>query len=156
MRNMPKHIVIIGGGITGLTAAYTLNKRAARENRMLQLTLIERDARLGGAIRTLRRDGFVIEQGPDSFLSRKPETLLLAKELGLEDQLVGLNPAAGRSYMYRNGRLQPMPEGLSMGIPTRILPFSGQGCCPQRQKRVQRWTLCCRAASGLEMSRWAS
>ncbi|WP_426446193.1 protoporphyrinogen oxidase [Paenibacillus sp. S-38] len=124
---MPKHIVIIGGGITGLTAAYTLNKRAARENRMLQLTLIERDARLGGAIRTLRRDGFVIEQGPDSFLSRKPETLLLAKELGLEDQLVGLNPAAGRSYMYRNGRLQPMPEGLSMGIPTRILPFLGTG-----------------------------
>ncbi|AEI43673.1 protoporphyrinogen oxidase [Paenibacillus mucilaginosus] len=134
MRNMPNHIVVIGGGITGLTAAYELNKRAARENRPLRVTLIEREPRLGGAVRTLRQDGFVIEQGPDSFLSRKPETLLLARELGLEEQLVGLNPDAARSYMYRNGRLQPLPEGLSMGIPTRVLPFLGTGLLSYRAK----------------------
>lgn len=65
-----KHIVVIGGGITGLTASYELRKQFAAIGQSIQITLIEKSPQLGGAIQTLKRDGFVIEKGPDSFLSR--------------------------------------------------------------------------------------
>jgi len=121
------HIAVIGGGITGLTAAYELQQRFRRSGRELSLTIWEKSEQLGGAIRTLRRDGFVIEQGPDSFLARKQAALALTAQLGLTDELVGLSPAAAGSYVYLNGRLHPLPAGLAMGIPTQVKPFLGTG-----------------------------
>ncbi|OXM87554.1 protoporphyrinogen oxidase [Paenibacillus rigui] len=120
-----KHIGVIGGGITGLTATYELQKHFARIGQPVRITLLEKGGKLGGAIQTLKRDGFVIEKGPDSFLARKPAVLDLSKDLDLMDHLVGMSPAASKSYIYLNGRLHPMPAGLAMGIPTQMKPFIG-------------------------------
>lgn len=123
MPEQTKHIVVIGGGITGLTAAYELLKRYSFKGRAIRLTLLEKKPALGGSIQTLRKDGFIIEKGPDSFLSRKPAAVRLCTELGLEQEWVGVNPAAARSFLYQRGRLHPMPEGLALGIPTKVRPF---------------------------------
>ncbi|KAB7704958.1 protoporphyrinogen oxidase [Bacillus aerolatus] len=116
-----KKVVVIGGGITGLTAAYYLQKAAKNVQLPLAVTLIEAAPRLGGKIQTVKKDGFVIERGPDSFLERKESAARLAREVGLGDQLV--NNAAGQSYVLVNNKLHPMPSGSVMGIPTRITPF---------------------------------
>ncbi|MEW9701305.1 protoporphyrinogen oxidase [Paenibacillus sp. SI8] len=117
------HIVVIGGGITGLTAAYELHKQFAATNESIQITLIEKSPTLGGAIQTSKRDGFIIEKGPDSFLSRKPSVLTLSKELGLLGDLTRLSATASKSFIFLKGRLHPMPAGLAMGIPTQVKPF---------------------------------
>ncbi|MBB3111163.1 oxygen-dependent protoporphyrinogen oxidase [Paenibacillus phyllosphaerae] len=122
MDETKRSIVIIGGGITGLCAAYELIK-SSPPNSKLDITLLESSSQLGGAIQTLRRDGFVIEKGPDSFLFRKPAVVQLCKELGLEKDLVAMSPDSTKSFIYMNKQLHPMPEGLSLGIPTRIGPF---------------------------------
>ncbi|EUJ30761.1 protoporphyrinogen oxidase [Listeria floridensis FSL S10-1187] len=108
-----KRILIIGGGLSGLAAAYTLHKRAAND---IQFDLYESEADFTGKFNTIKRDGFLIEKGPDSFLARKTAGIDLIAELGLTDQLVA--NATGRSYIYNNGGLFPIPEGSVMGIPT--------------------------------------
>src|SRR5690606_17811407 len=75
----------------------------------------------GGKIQTVRRDGFVIERGPDSFLIRKKSMDTLANDLGLGEDLV--RNATGQAYILVNGRLQPIPGGSVMGIPTKVGPF---------------------------------
>ncbi len=114
---MKKKVIVIGGGITGLTATYYLQK----QQESIDCELIEASERLGGKIETVCRDGFVIERGPDSFLERKISATRLAKEVGLEDKLV--NNSAGKSFVLARGRLHPMPDGAVMGIPTQIAPF---------------------------------
>jgi oxygen-dependent protoporphyrinogen oxidase len=79
--------------------------------------VIEGSNRLGGKVNTLRRDGFVIERGPDSFLARKLPMIELARELGIAGELTGTNPLAKKTYISMDGRLHPMPEGLTLGIP---------------------------------------
>ncbi|TCT23686.1 oxygen-dependent protoporphyrinogen oxidase [Melghiribacillus thermohalophilus] len=116
-----KQVVVIGGGITGLTAAYYLQKTIQQENLPIQIKLLEAGPKLGGKIQTERKDGFVIERGPDSFLARKQSASRLARELGLEDQLV--RNATGKSYILANSRLHEMPKGAFMGIPTEVTPF---------------------------------
>jgi oxygen-dependent protoporphyrinogen oxidase len=113
------HIVIIGGGIAGLAAAYRLTQIAPTT----RLTLIEQDEQLGGKIKTERFDGFVIEAGPDSFLSSKPRGIGLFRELGIEDRLQGVNQATRRTFVMRDGRLYDLPEGLTGLIPTRLKPI---------------------------------
>ncbi|MBM7647602.1 oxygen-dependent protoporphyrinogen oxidase [Bacillus ectoiniformans] len=120
-----KKIVVIGGGITGLSTAYYLQKAAKEHQLPLEVTLIEATHRLGGKIQTVKKDGFVIERGPDSFLERKASAVRLAKEVGLSDQLV--NNATGTSYVLVNGKLHPMPGGSVMGIPTQLAPFVTTG-----------------------------
>nr|WP_238942029.1 protoporphyrinogen oxidase [Bacillus sp. REN10] len=120
-----KKVVVIGGGITGLTTAYYLQKQAKENQLPLDITLIEATPRLGGKIQTVRKDGFVIERGPDSFLERKASAARLAKEVGLENDLV--NNSTGQSYVLVNGKLHPMPGGSVMGIPTQIAPFITTG-----------------------------
>lgn len=116
-----KQLAIIGGGITGLTAAYYLQKAIQNENLPVQIKLLEAGPKLGGKIQTVRKDGFIIERGPDSFLARKQSASRLARDLGLEDQLV--RNATGKSYILANGRLHEMPRGSFMGIPTQVKPF---------------------------------
>jgi oxygen-dependent protoporphyrinogen oxidase len=112
-------IVVIGGGISGLAAAHRLIELSPTA----QVTLIEASSRLGGTIRSDERDGFLLERGPDSFISEKPEGVALAKRLGLESRLIETNAKYRRSFIVRNGRLRAVPEGFQLLAPSRIWPF---------------------------------
>ncbi|MCX6047442.1 MAG: protoporphyrinogen oxidase, partial [Chloroflexi bacterium] len=111
-----KQVIIIGGGITGLAAAYRLQKLAPD----VAITLLEREDRLGGKILTEQSDGFVVEGAPDSFLSRKPRGIGLCEELGLIPQLQGRDPRHSKTFVRRHGALYPLPSGLTGMIPTNL------------------------------------
>lgn len=113
-------VVIIGGGIAGLAAAHRLTQTAPS----LAVTLVESDSRLGGKIVTERVNGFVIEGGPDTFLSYKPRGLGLCRELGLEDRLHGTNQKTRRTYVMRGGQLYDLPEGFTGLVPSRFGPMA--------------------------------
>jgi protoporphyrinogen/coproporphyrinogen III oxidase len=118
-----KRIVIIGGGISGLATAHRLLELARERKQTLQITLVEASRRLGGTLQTLYRDGFLLERGPDSFISEKPEAVSLAKRLGLDSRLIETNQQHRRSFIVRDGRLRPVPEGFQLVAPSRIGPF---------------------------------
>lgn len=118
---MSQTIVIVGGGVTGLAAAYNLNKRVKAAGHDAQIIVVERDERLGGKTQTEVVDGMVIEHGPDSFLVSKPWFAQLCKELGLPT--VGTNPNIKSTYIYARGRLEKLPVGMQIMIPTEIGPF---------------------------------
>ena len=118
-----RRLVIVGGGIAGLATAYYAQQAAAEHDLPLAITLVEREAHLGGKIVTDRPDGFVIEGGPDSFITQKPWALQLCRELGLEERLIGTNDARKAVYVLRGGRLRRMPEGLLLVVPTQFRPF---------------------------------
>jgi oxygen-dependent protoporphyrinogen oxidase len=120
-------IMIIGGGITGLTAAYYLQKQLKQEGHSPRIALVEQSSTFGGKIHTLERDGFVIEKGPDSFLARKRPIIDLTRDLGLEHELRGLNPKTKKTYILHHGKLHRMPPGLVLGIPTEMIPFMKTG-----------------------------
>lgn len=109
------NIIIVGGGITGLSAAFYIQQEIKSRNLPYNVKLIEATDRLGGKIKTLKRDGFLIEQGPDSLLSRKPAIIELVKELGLEEGMI-FNQTGG-SYIFVDGKLHPIPAGTFMGVP---------------------------------------
>jgi oxygen-dependent protoporphyrinogen oxidase len=116
-----KQIVIIGGGITGLTAAYYMQKHV-RENQLpYNIKLIEASHRLGGFLQTVKKDGYLVEKGPDSFLERKDSAVRLAIEVGMGDQLI--NNIPGKTFILARDRLHTVPPGAVMGIPTEITPF---------------------------------
>jgi oxygen-dependent protoporphyrinogen oxidase len=117
-----KRVAIIGGGIAGLSAAFTLEK-ARRNGTALEWTLFEKSDRLGGVIRTEYRDGFVLEAGPDSFLTAKPDAAQLCRELGIADQIIPSNDFQRKTYILVKGRLVPIPDGLQFMVPTQILPM---------------------------------
>lgn len=116
-----KHIVIVGGGITGLSAAFYLQQEMRERSLAIDITLLEASDRLGGKIETVRRDGFVIERGPDSFLIRKKSMGQLAEDVGVGDQLV--KNSIGQAYIWLHDQLHPIPAGSVMGIPTAMKPF---------------------------------
>ena len=105
-------VIIVGGGIAGLSAAYDLSKAGIAH------TLIEKQPRLGGVIETSQWDDCVLECGPDSFLSAKPEAMALIRELGLEADVIGSKDAERVTYILRNGHLTRLPEGTTMFVPT--------------------------------------
>ncbi|OMP67126.1 protoporphyrinogen oxidase [Domibacillus epiphyticus] len=119
MEDNRKKVVVIGGGITGLAAAFYLQKQTEQP---IDVTLIESSNRLGGKIQTVKRDGFIIERGPDSFLERKTSAARLAKEAGVDHLLT--NNAAGKAYVLVGEKLHSMPEGAVMGVPTKVAPFA--------------------------------
>jgi len=114
---MNSHIVIVGGGISGLAAAHRLSKQ------QVQVTLLEASSQLGGTIQTEHRDGFLLERGPDSFISEKPQALELSKRLELESRLIQTNEQFRRSFIVRDGRLRTVPEGFQLLAPSRLWPF---------------------------------
>jgi oxygen-dependent protoporphyrinogen oxidase len=111
-------VAIIGGGISGLAAAYALHKR------QVPYLLLEAGPFLGGVIRTETRDGFLLEGGPDSMLAQKPEGVALCRELGLGERLVPTNPDLRSVYVLHHRKLHPLPEGMMLAVPTKILPFA--------------------------------
>ncbi|HEU4962631.1 MAG TPA: protoporphyrinogen oxidase, partial [Bacilli bacterium] len=119
-----KHIVIIGGGITGLSTAFYLEKSARERGEELQITVVEADDRLGGKIVTEQVGGFTMERGPDSFLARKLPAVQLARDLGIEHELVGQNKNARKTYIWHQGQLHRLPQGLNIGVPTQFMPFA--------------------------------
>ena len=118
-----KRAIVIGGGITGLAACYRLQQEAAQRDIPLDVTLLEATGRVGGVIRTEHRDGFLIEHGPDAFISTKPAAKALSEELGIADQFIGTNPEVRRSFVLRKGTLHPVPEGFYMMAPGSLKPF---------------------------------
>src|ERR1041385_7792555 len=118
-----KRLAIIGGGIAGLAAAHRLLERSAAAGTQLEILLFEAGSRLGGIIQTTERDGFLLERGPDSFITEKPEAVNLAKRLGLESRLLQTNQSHRRSFIVRGNRLVPLPEGFHLIAPSRFWPF---------------------------------
>jgi oxygen-dependent protoporphyrinogen oxidase len=117
----PHKIVVVGAGLAGLTAVYRLGQ-ARRQGAPINECLIEASDRLGGVVQTDREEGCVIEAGPDSFLTEKPEAAALATELGLGDLLIGSNDAGRRTYILHRGRLRPLPDGVLLVVPSRLWP----------------------------------
>jgi oxygen-dependent protoporphyrinogen oxidase len=115
-----RHVVVCGGGIAGIAAALHLLRRDPD----VRVTLLEGSERLGGCIVTERRDGFVLEGGPDVFVGSKPAGVALAESLGLGDRIIGTSPKVRGSYLLTRGRLLRLPEGLTGLVPTRMLPFA--------------------------------
>jgi protoporphyrinogen/coproporphyrinogen III oxidase len=117
----PKRIAIAGGGISGLATAYQLACDG------VECTLFEASERLGGIVETVRKDGFVIECGPDSWVTEKPWARELAVELGLEDLIIGSNDQWRRTYVQQGGdglaQLVPIPDGMRMMVPAKWGPL---------------------------------
>ncbi|MFW5772557.1 MAG: protoporphyrinogen oxidase [Phototrophicaceae bacterium] len=121
--------VIIGGGISGLSAAWYLAQQARAHDVSLDYTVLEASDRWGGKVLTEHVDAdqaepFVVEAGPDSFLTQKPWALQLARELGLDERLLGTNDARRSVYVLNRGKPVPLPEGVLLIVPTRFLPFA--------------------------------
>jgi protoporphyrinogen/coproporphyrinogen III oxidase len=116
-----KRIAIIGGGITGLSSAFYLEK-ARTAGAELEYTLFESGQRLGGCLSSDRIEGCLVEAGPDSFLTEKPWAATLCNELGIADQLIGSNDAQRKTYIVVHDRLIAMPDGLMFMVPTRLVP----------------------------------
>ena len=119
----PSHVIIIGGGISGLSTAYALQEQARLAGMPFACTLIEARERLGGVILTERVGDFVIEAGPDSLLTQKPWGLDLCHSLGISDRLIGTNDRQRRIYILWGGRLHALPQGLMLIVPTRVGPL---------------------------------
>lgn len=105
------HVIVVGGGITGLAAAWELQEHG------VPYTLLEGSERLGGKLVTFQEAGFTIEAGPDSFLTRKPWAFELAQKIGLVPRLQGTNLRERAVYVWRNGRLHPYPRGMRLIVP---------------------------------------
>lgn len=119
---MTRHIAVVGGGISGLAAAWKLTQQPG-----VQVTIFEASDRVGGVLRTEKHDGWVIEHGPESFLAMKPRGIGLATELGLEPSFQTTNPANRGSLIMKNGQLHKMPEGLTGLIPSQFGPMMRTG-----------------------------
>ncbi|MGE5619621.1 MAG: protoporphyrinogen oxidase [Sphingomonadaceae bacterium] len=117
-------MAIVGGGVAGLASAFYLQEGARRSGAPIDCTLIEADTRVGGKIVTLRERGFVVEAGPDSFLTQKPWAVELCRQLGIADRLMGTNEASRRVYILWRGKLRKLPDGVLLVIPTRFTPFA--------------------------------
>ncbi len=123
-----RHVTIIGGGITGLSAAYYVQRAAEKAGLALDFTLLERAERWGGKVLTERIDvagvgQFVVEAGPDSFITHKPWALALAAELGLDEALLGTNDHLRSNFVLKHGKPVLLPDGVFMLVPTKFRPF---------------------------------
>jgi protoporphyrinogen/coproporphyrinogen III oxidase len=120
-------LAIVGGGVAGLAAAHRACELGRERGIDLELTLLEARERLGGTIETERVDGFLVEAGPDSFISDKPWALALCRRLGVEDRLVRTDDRYRKTFVWRRGHLYPLPDGFQLLAPTRMAPFLTSG-----------------------------
>ena len=118
-----KRIVVIGGGIAGLAAAHHFTELKKEKLLDFELVLLEASGRLGGSIATERIGDFLVEAGPDSFITEKPWALRLCERLGLTSRLVSTQSAYQKIYIVHDGKLVELPEGFFLLAPTRFWPF---------------------------------
>ncbi len=146
-----KRIAIVGGGISGLTAAFALEERR-RGGEALEFVVYESGPRFGGVLFTEQLEGCLIEAGPDSFLTEKPWAADLCRRLGIEDQLIGSNDGDRKTYILVKGKLVPMPDGLMFMVPTQLAPAVLSSLfSPATKLRVAReWWYPARASNGDE------
>ncbi|MBK3495967.1 protoporphyrinogen oxidase [Viridibacillus sp. YIM B01967] len=116
-----QRVAVIGGGITGLTAAFYLQQEAKEKKLPLEIVLIESSHRIGGKIQTVRKENFIVERGPDSYIDNNNSMAKLVKDLGIEDQLI--RNEAGQTFITANEKLYPVPAGSVLGIPTQLSSF---------------------------------
>ncbi|MBI2161500.1 MAG: protoporphyrinogen oxidase [Candidatus Rokubacteria bacterium] len=116
-------LIVVGGGIAGLAAAHRALEVARERGIALDLAVVEARERLGGTIATERADGFLVEAGPDSFLSEKPWALALCQRLGIEDRLARTDDRFRKVFVWRAGRLHPLPDGFQLLAPTQLRSF---------------------------------
>ncbi|MFH0751348.1 MAG: FAD-dependent oxidoreductase, partial [Chloroflexota bacterium] len=131
--------VVIGGGITGLAAAYRLAQAA------VPVLLVEASERLGGKIRTEQIDGFLVEAGPDSFIAYRPAATELSRELGLGESIIRTTDPR-IVHIRARGEMIPMPEGMGLVLPTRMAPFV--------TTRLFSWQQKLRAGLDVVLPRW--
>lgn len=122
-----RRIVIIGGGLSGLSAAFYVRKYYKEAGVRPDIIVLEKDRKLGGRIETLHRDGFIIDKGPDSFQASETVMCDLVKELELDHELIMNNPKAKNQYILQRDKLYPLPDGLVLGVPTELKPFLKSG-----------------------------
>ena len=127
MTRTPKSVIIIGGGISGLSTAFALLEQAATANLPLSCTILDAAPVWGGKIVTHRVGQLVMEAGPDSFLSQKPWGTELCRRLGITDQLINTNPVEKKASVLRGGQLHELPEGLVTFTPSQLGPFFRSG-----------------------------
>lgn len=124
-----KRIAIIGGGIAGVTAAWQL-ARLAEAGAEIEATLFEATSRLGGIVETVRSHNFVIECGPDGWVTEKPWARQLAEELGLADEIIASNDATRKTYVLQDKALVPMPDGMRMMVPGSLAALAALDSSP--------------------------
>lgn len=118
-----KRVAIIGGGIAGLTAAIEIDEQTRARKIPLEVVLFEASHRLGGVMLSEEEEGYIIEGGPDAFITTKPGVLRLVERLGLEEALLPSDERHKGSFVWSRGRLHPLPEGMLMMVPSRIGPL---------------------------------
>ena len=121
-RDEKPRIAIVGGGLAGLAAAMRLGEWSTETNRPIDATLFESESRLGGAVATIRQDGYLVERGADAFLA-KPAILNLCEKLGLADELLPTNTTHRGALVLRNGKPLPVPAGFNLMAPTQLRPI---------------------------------
>jgi oxygen-dependent protoporphyrinogen oxidase len=136
---MDNRALIIGGGITGLSAAYYLNKAGFRA------TVVEKSPTLGGIIHTEKIQGCLLETGPDSFMAAKPWAMELIREVGLAEEVINSNDHLRITYVLKKGKLIPLPDGMMMMVPTKKWPLI--------TTRLLSWP--CKIRMGMELFRKA-
>lgn len=119
LERLMKRVAIVGGGVAGLAGAYEL-ARQAHDGASLQVVLFEASTRLGGIIETVHEGEFVIECGPDAWVTEKPWARELAEELGLGDEVMASNDATRKTYVLVDKKLQAMPDGMRMMVPANL------------------------------------
>lgn len=119
-----KRIVVIGGGVSGLAAAHRIIERREQDGLDVDVLLLEARDAVGGSIATHRREGFLLEGGPDAFITQKPWAMALCRRIGIADSVIETNERHRRAFIVRGRRLHPIPEGFMMLAPTRMLPFA--------------------------------
>ena len=113
-------VIVVGAGISGLAAAHRVRELCEDQ---IEILVLEASERAGGVIRTEKSGDFLIECGPDSMVTEKPEAIALCERLGLEEELIPTQEEFRRTLIVRNGKLLPMPEGFQLMAPSKLIPF---------------------------------
>ncbi|HEX9080066.1 MAG TPA: protoporphyrinogen oxidase [Desulfuromonadaceae bacterium] len=121
-----KKVIIVGGGISGLATAWLLRDKARSAGVELDLTLLEKEERVGGKIRSIKADGFLCEWGPNGFLDNKPQTLDLCRVIGVEKDLHRSNDNARKRFIYSDGELHQLPENGPAFLKSRLISWPGK------------------------------